>query len=384
MSSNEANAHKPSILVVDDDNLLLKIFRQSLDDRYEFDAAVSGVLALEKIRDRENPYDVIVSDMVMPGMDGITLLRKIKMMHPDTVRVLLTGSKDVFSIADAVNQADIFRFLTKPLNPVKLNETINDAVKQHRLLMVERELLQNTLVQSVDALVKILEVTNGIAFALTEHVREYSVKIGKKLGVAEMWTLEIASLLSQVGCITIPELILERYYWGEALSPKELSMIRNHGEVAKSIVANIPRLEKVAEIVATAPKLIDAKKFGEGDVVVTHAAIIRIATEFDMLAKRGRNREEILEALSDSKAGFPEPLVEAMKNVDMIRQKAVLVELHVDKIKNGMYIEEDVRTREGVLIVSRGYRVNETVRNRLINFSEEGEIDHLVKVLINR
>jgi response regulator RpfG family c-di-GMP phosphodiesterase len=376
---------KPRVLVVDDDNTLLKIFRNSLDEtRFDFDAAVSGALALEKLRDAQTPYEVIVSDMLMPGMDGVELLRKCRESYPDMVRILLTGSGDITLIAEAINQADVFRFIPKPIRPVKLNVTIQDAVKHHHLLINERDLLQNTLVQSVDALVKILEVTNGVAFALTEHVREYSVRLGKVLNVQQRWGLEIAALLSQVGCITIPELILERFYWGESLSPKEESMIKGHGEVAKSIIVNIPRLTEVAEVVAQAARFVDFKGFEAGATVAVHAAIIRMVTEVDMLQRRGRSKDEILAVVDVNPPRYPEVLINQLKEMEFIEPHAVTVELHVDKIKNGMYIKEDVKTKDGVLIVSNGYRVNETVRNRLINFSEEGVIDHLVKVLVCR
>ena len=374
---------KPRILVVDDDNFLLKVFRNSLDEnQFEFEAAISGERALELVKDQERPYEVIVSDMLMPGIGGVKLLTTMKEQYPDTVRILLTGCLDITCISEAINQVDIFRFIPKPINPTKVNKVIQDAVKQQRLVVAEHEILQNTLVKSVDALVKILEVTNGTAFALTEHVRTYAVTLGTQLKAPKMWGLEIAALLSQIGCITIPELVLERYYWGDELSPKEQTMIRNHGEVGKSIISNIPRLEEVADVVAAANRLIDVRGFEEGNLVAMHAAIIKVAIEFDMLVRRGRNLEEIVDILSAEDRNLPEALLEEIKGLEIIAAQTVTVELEVDKIKNGMYIEENVKTKEGVLIVSKGHRVTEAVRNRLINFSDEGEIDHLIKVKV--
>lgn len=375
---------KPRILVVDDDNVLLKIFKHSLDeDQFEFDAAVNGEMALEKFHEG-NHYEVIVSDMLMPEMDGVELLKRCRTSWPDTVRILLTGSSDTVLIADAINQADVFRFIPKPIQPRKLNQTVQDAVKHHRLIVCEKECLQNTLVQSVDALVKILEMTNGVAFALTEHVREYALQIGKAIQAPRLWSLEIAALLSQLGCVTIPELTLEHFYWGDNLSPKEDSMVRGHGEAARNILASIPRLEEVAEVVARAARPVDLKAFEAGDVISIHATIIRFSTEIDMLHRRGRSKEEILQHFRKEPVRYPESLISFFEGCELIATRLVMVELEVDKIKNGMYIHEDVKTREGMLIVSKGYRVNETVRNRLINFSEEGAIDRLIKVLISR
>ena len=376
---------KPRILVVDDDNFLLKVFRNSLNENeFEFDAAISGERALEKVKDQETPYEVIVCDMLMPGLNGVQLLKIMREQYPDTVRILLTGCSDIACISEAINQVDIFRFIPKPINPNKINVVIRDAVKQQQLVIAEHEILQNTLVKSVDALVKILEVTNGTAFALTEHVRIYATTLGTQLKAPKMWGLEIAALLSQIGCITIPETVLERYYWGDELTPKEKTMLGNHGEVGKSIITNIPRLEEVADVVAAANRPIDMKGFEEGHLIAMHAAIIKVAIEFDMLARRGRNKEEILAILSDDKRELPQPLLDALEHVEIVAPQTVTVELEIDQIKNGMYIEENVKTKEGVLIVSKGHRVNEAVRNRLINFSDEGEIDRLIKVKVSR
>lgn len=374
----------PRILVVDDDNVLLKIFKHSLDkNRFEFDAAVNGETALEKLVDGAS-YDVIVSDMLMPGIDGLELLKRCRASYPDTVRILLTGSNDTKLIAEAINQADAFRFIPKPIEPAKLNQTVQDAVKHHQLILAEKECLQNTLVQSVDALVKILEMTNGVAFALTEHVREYALQIGKMVGAPRLWGLEISALLSQLGCVTVPELTLEHFYWGESLSPKEETMVRGHGEVARRIISNIPRLEEVSEVVACAAKPVDLKGFEAGNVIAIHATIIRFATEIDMLHRRGKSKDEILEHFKKLPLRYPKVLIDFFEGCELIATKLIMIELEVDQIKNGMYIHEDVKTREGMLIVSKGYRVNETVRNRLINFAEEGSIDHTVKVLISR
>jgi len=378
-------SNKPRVLVVDDDNLLIKIFQNAVDStKYTVDAAVNAELAFEILKEADQPHEIVVSDMLMPGMGGGEFLHQLKKLYPETVRILLTGSSNVEAITEAINTADIFRFLQKPIDATHLNKTLRVALEQHQLLVSEKDLLQKTLVQSVSALVTILEVTNGIAFALTDHIRQYSLIIGKNLNTQKIWGLEMAALLSQVGCISVPELVLERFYWGEILSPKETSMIQNQGSVGRKIIANIPRLEEVAAVVEAANHPVDLKAYQCGDVVAKHAAIIRASAEFDILARRGRSLDEIRAHFEKAKHFYPEELLAELEKLEPIEQREAVVELGVDKIKNGMYIEEDVKNSKGMLIVSRGYRINEAVRNRLINFSEEGEIDYLIKVRISR
>jgi len=376
---------KSQILVVDDDNLVLKIFRNSIDEReYEFVPAVSGEVALEYLKDPDHRIKVVVSDMLMPGMDGLELLGLLQKRHPDITRVLLTGSDDIAYISEVINQVDIFRFVRKPIQPTKLNKTLRDAVDYHEMIVAERDIMESTLAQSLDALFKILEMTNGIAYALTRHVKEYSLKLGKLINVPRLWSLEISAQMSQLGCITIPEFVLERYYWGDDLSPKETAMVKNQANIGRSILMNIPRLEHIGETIIAAHSTIDSKLYEEGDATTVHAAIIKLATEFDMLVRRGRTKEEALESITENPRSIPVDLIEAFSEIDVIQPKLTTIDLEIDKIKNGMWIEEDVKTHEGVLIVSKGYRINEAVRNRLVNFSDEGEIDHMIKVRVDR
>jgi response regulator RpfG family c-di-GMP phosphodiesterase len=375
----------PQILVVDDDNLLLKIFRNSLDEsKFEFVPAVRGSMALELLKDKEHRIKVVVCDMLMPEMDGLELLTRIQKLYPELARVLLTGSDDIAHIAEVINQTEVFRFIKKPIQPIKLNKTIQDAVDYYDKVLADQNLLQTTLVQSVDALVKVLEITNGIAHSVSENVKAYATMLGKKIGVPRIWSLEIAAELSQLGCITIPELSLERYYWGDELTPKETGMIKGHPSIAQGILQNIPRLEHIGNTIVAAANRPDIPAFEEGDFVAIHGALIKFATEFDLLIRKGRSKEEAIETLSGKEHGFPEAIIEAMEEIELLKPKQVIIELEIDKIKSGMWIEEDVKTHEGVMIVSKGYRINESIRNRLVNFSDEGEIDHLIKVRVDR
>jgi DNA-binding NtrC family response regulator len=81
---------------------------------------------------------VIVSDMRMPGMDGATLLKHVKQLYPDTTRILLTGETGRDAAIAAVNEGQIFRFLTKPCAPDNLRAAIEAGVEHHRLLLAEK------------------------------------------------------------------------------------------------------------------------------------------------------------------------------------------------------------------------------------------------------
>ncbi|MBI3418228.1 MAG: response regulator [Verrucomicrobia bacterium] len=134
---------KKKVLFVDDEEMVLEGLRRMLrpqHEEWEMEFVESGVKALELMGHR--PFDVIVSDMRMPGMSGVQLLTHIKTERPDSIRILLTGHRDMDTAIDAVNRAEIFRFLTKPVVPENLLPALESAFEQRRLLSAERESLE--------------------------------------------------------------------------------------------------------------------------------------------------------------------------------------------------------------------------------------------------
>ena len=91
------------------------------------------------------PYAVVVSDMRMPGMDGIELLSKIKARSPETIRVMLTGTGDFDTAINAINEGSIFRFLSKPCSKEVMAQTLTAALAQYRLVTAEKQIMEQTL-----------------------------------------------------------------------------------------------------------------------------------------------------------------------------------------------------------------------------------------------
>jgi diguanylate cyclase (GGDEF)-like protein len=129
ISSSNAEP-KPRILLVDDDRSLLNSLTRRLRARYQIEAATSARRALTML-ESQPPFAVIVADMTMPGMDGATLLGEVKRFFPGTVRVMLTGHPERDIVSRAVNDCEVFRFLTKPCPPEDLDRALEEATEAH-------------------------------------------------------------------------------------------------------------------------------------------------------------------------------------------------------------------------------------------------------------
>ena len=120
-----------TILLVDDDAALLEGFRRRLNGRFSVRTFTHPLQALEAIR-REGPFPVVVSDMRMSEMDGLSLLHRVRRYHPQTVGIILTGDGDQELAVQALNDGHVFRFLKKPCPNEELRQAIEDALQENR------------------------------------------------------------------------------------------------------------------------------------------------------------------------------------------------------------------------------------------------------------
>ena len=285
------------VLFVDDEPLILEAYQRTLRNQFTIDTAHTGDEALVHLA-QSGPYAVVVSDMRMPGMDGVQFLAKARGIAPDTVRMMLTGANNLRTAMAAVNQGQIFRFLSQPCSGSDLTAALNAGVEQHRLITAERDLLERTLNGAIKLLTEVLSLVNPVAFSralrLTRHVQH----MAHRLGLAHPWRFEAAAMLSQLGCVTLPSEILETEYAGKRLSGADQQRFALHPSVAHDLLVNIPRLELVARMIARQGDAIASEDEGAGgpDEVATGARLLRVALDFDRLVMQGLS---VTEAISD-------------------------------------------------------------------------------------
>ncbi len=117
------------VLLVDDDARFLDAYKRNLKAEFNIVTALGGAQGLAEVTD-QGPYAVVASDLNMPGMNGIQFLSRIKEISPETVCILLAGPDDLEKAISAINDGNIFRFLTKPFKPHVLAKTINAGIEQ--------------------------------------------------------------------------------------------------------------------------------------------------------------------------------------------------------------------------------------------------------------
>ena len=130
------------VLLVDDDAMVLAGLKRQLRNQFSIDTALSGEDALKQVLEN-GPYAVIVSDFMMPGMNGIEFLSRVKKSNPDTVRMMLTGTADMPTAIRAVNEGSIFQFHPKPCPAGTLCQAIQSAIGEYRKVTSDQKQLNN-------------------------------------------------------------------------------------------------------------------------------------------------------------------------------------------------------------------------------------------------
>ena len=238
------------VLLVDDEPNVLNGIKRRLESEFKLVTAESGAQALAAI-DAGPPFAVMVTDMRMPKMDGIQLIKAARVESPDTVFVMLTGNQDQATAIQALNDGKVFRFLTKPCQSSDLKNAIEAALRQYQLVTSEKELLQNTFVAAVSVLTNVLEMSQPDIFGRAERVQEVMLLLQEKLGLEGQWEYKLAARLGMLGFALLPEKDRTRFEMAVDSGDQLRATIHEAAMIGQRIIGRIPRLGTVARIIGT-------------------------------------------------------------------------------------------------------------------------------------
>ena len=373
------------ILCVDDEQHILASYRRQLRKDFDLDTASSGAEGLEAIQ-TNGPFAVIVSDMQMPGMNGAQFLSEARKIAPNSVRMMLTGIADQATAAEAVNEGNVFRFLTKPCPSESLIKALVAGIEQYKLITAEKELLEKTLLGSIKVLSDVLSLVNPTAFGRASRVLRLTRELARKLKVSKSWQLKIAAMLSQVGCVTVPEQTLSKVYKDADLEPAELQMFAAHPQIGSDLIAKIPRLETVSEMIAYQEKRFDGTGHPQdsrtGEQIPQGARILKVALDLDTLESKGMTRPFAIVELRSRTGWYDSAVLTALEAVIQREEQFLVREVALADLDGRMILAADVKSTDGVLLVSKGQEVTSSLRQLLKNFSRRSGIVEPIRVLI--
>jgi CheY-like chemotaxis protein len=363
------------ILCVDDEPNVLEGLTLNLRRKFDVITAGSGALGLEELK-KSPGIAVVLSDMRMPVMDGAKFLAAARALAPDATRMLLTGQADMQSTIAAVNEGQIFRFLSKPCSPPQLIAAVEAAAEQHRLVTAERVLLEQTLAGSIKALTDVLALVDPISSGRAARVKRRVTALAEKLGLKDRWQVDVAALLSQLGCIVLPTPTAEKVSRGEALSDAEKKMVERVPGVTEQLLGNIPRLEPVRAILTAAAR----PPAGTGAAELP-AQILRVALDSDAIESTGVSPAQAVATLRGRADKYDATVIEAMMALFGSNDVEPITEVQLHVLRTGMVLAEDLKTVSGVLLAGRGYEITPSFVERLRN-QKAGSVKEPIRVVM--
>lgn len=373
------------ILFVDDEQNILSSMRRQLRKNFEVHTDTSPESALTKLREGER-FAVVVSDYRMPGMNGVEFLGYVRKLCPDTTRVMLTGFADLDNAIKAVNDGNVFRFLTKPCSEEKLRDNLREAVRQYELVTAKKILLEKTLKGSIELVTEITQLVHPESGANSNVVKRQATFLAKKKQVKDMWRYEIAAMLCQLGSVILPETIIAKRMNGEDLTPEEVQLYEMHPMVAQGLISKLPRLEKVGEMVEYQMKGFDGSGIPrdgvEGEDIPLGGRILKIVLDYNIFLSREGSTQAAFKMLEDNYDQYDPELMYYFEGMLGVEARYVVKEVSMHDLEPGMIFYQDVVSDQGALLFRKSLEIDKSKIDRLAMYAKKIKIKEPFKVLV--
>jgi len=331
----------PRILIVDDEVEITEILADLLSEEYECIRAGSAEEALTRLQ--ESNFQLVISDITMPGMSGLDMIPHVKEIAPDTVVVMISGMQTVESAIGAL-RLGAFDYLMKPFDLRQVEAVVKRALEHHDLVVAKQryenhleELVEQRTIEldkalnsleaayrsTLKALTAALETRDSETHGHSERVVTYSLRLGREYGLSsdEMKALEFGSLLHDIGKIGVPDSILRK---PAKLTEEEWVRMREHPLHGQQILRGIEFLQGASRVVAQHHEKWDGTGYPLGlrkEEIDICARIFSVADALDAITsdrvyRRGKSYEAASQELDDwAGRQFDPKVVEAFHRV---------------------------------------------------------------------
>ena len=320
------------ILIIDDEVMITSTLSTLIQMMLDFEVVTfndpkalieSGILEKETI-------DLVISDFIMPYMNGLELLSMIKEKQPSVVPILLTGYSDKESAIKSINDLGLYYYLEKPWDNNELIKVIQNGIEKakletelkHKVIVIEKknseisrlyDLLRRDFDKEMDhvlefviSLSNLVEAKDAYTDNHTRRVADLAIALGKRNGLdaEQLRTVEIGAMIHDIGKVSTPESILNK---PGALTSDEFEVMKAHPEAGAKIIKPITALGKASELVLSHHEKLDGSGYPRGLIesqISIETRIVTISDIFDALYtdrpyREGMSLEKSLSIIKD-------------------------------------------------------------------------------------
>lgn len=417
---------KPSMLLLDDEPEILNALKRLFRKDFIVDIFTDGQDALEALMSKE--YAIIISDMRMPQLDGAAFLGQAKQVAPDASRLLLTGYADMESTVRAINEGEIFSYVSKPWDNTELKVLVKNALARYELIkkndvlsgklvaantklteanakLEERiaartaalnkqtmRLKQSTLKQRkffrqlLDMISVIIEDRAGHENGHSKRVAAHSKVLAEELGLsrAEAINIYLTGMLHEVGKVSISDELLATTEVER--NPEQQQAFRSHAVEGANILSRLPSLREVAINIRHQYENWDGSGFPDNlkkEDIPLGSRILKVVSDYDYLLLGHKHAQK----LSPDRAQFylkeergkqyDYKIVD--KYLSLLERLPEIDELEADycvatsKLEPGMIVSADVVTQKGGIMLTKDTELTQAAINKLKAYEKDNE-----------
>jgi response regulator RpfG family c-di-GMP phosphodiesterase len=403
-----------TILCVDDEaNIVRALQRLLRDTGHHILTATSGDEALQVME--KTPVDLIISDLMMPGMTGTALMQRVCRLWPQVTRLLLTGHTDMAAAIAAINEGQVSRYLTKPWDDTELKLTINELF-QHRGLEEEKrrlealtqqqnvelkalnsdleglvqartqelqqahERLKRNYFNSIKTFSHLIELRGGQMMGHARRVADLSLKIARAMqrSEAECNDVLIAGLLHDIGQIGLPDPLINKAY--ASLRAADAALFRQHTLTGEQTLMSLDDMQTVAAMIRAHHERFDGSGYPDGlqgQDIPLGAQILAVADTYeDLQSGLAINAQlspvDARKAMAEARgSAFAPEVLDAFQSLfeggsAHTDHQGLL--LRPGDLKSGMVMAKDFLSPQGVLLLSAEHVLSSDLIERVKHF----------------
>ena len=398
-----------NILVVDDEEIVLIALRDTLArEGYQVATAPNALDALKLLK--EQAFSVVITDQQMPMLTGLEFLAQVKLLQPDTTRILITAVLNLATVIDAINKGEIYRFIVKPWLREELLATVKNAVQRYDLICKNQMLqvatmsmnekltkvnaaleqqvarvaeqnqqleqfnraLNDNLQRSVELCLRTMQTFYPTLGSQARRVFELcrAMAEGLNLPPEQRQTLEIAAWLHDIGLMGVPRQLIKRWEQSPAsLSPAEMAILQQHPVLGQELASFAEHLCEVGPVIRGHHERFDGQGYPDKlreEQIPWLARLLAVAVAY---AESHQDSETTIERIKAGKGSLFDP--EAVRSFLRCLPRATVPrkerEITLNELRPGMVLARGIYTSNGMLLIPDGQRLTSTFIDKINN-----------------
>ena len=398
-----------NILVVDDEEIVLIALRDTLArEGYQVATAPNALDALKLLK--EQAFSVVITDQQMPMLTGLEFLAQVKLLQPDTTRILITAVLNLSTVIDAINKGEIYRFIVKPWLREELLATVKNAVQRYDLIcknqmlqvatlsmneklkQVNAELeqqvarvaeqnqqleqfnhaLNENLQRSVELCLRTMQTFYPTLGSQARRVFELcrAMAEGLNLPTEQRQTLQIAAWLHDIGLMGVPRQLIKRWEQSPAsLSPAEMAIVQQHPVLGQELASFAEHLREVGPVIRGHHERFDGQGYPDQlreEQIPWLARLLAVAVAY---AESHQDGETTIDRIKAGKGTLFDP--EAVRSFLRCLPSATVPrkerEITLKELRPGMVLARGIYASNGMLLIPDGQRLTSTFIDKINN-----------------